>query len=149
MMTNTSSRWVPRITTMLLWALVAGSLTLWWLRLIAKAPVAPAIAAVAPSGPPGDPAVLARVLGAREQVAAAPVAQPAASSRFVLLGVAARPHNGAALIAIDGKPARPFRVGARVDEGLVLQSVSSRRAVLAEALDAPPAVTLELPLRRP
>lgn len=149
MMTNTSSRWVPRVTTLLVWALVAGSLTLWWLRLAVQVPPAPPVTAVALPAPPSDPAALARALGVREQAAAPQTPAPTEASRFALLGVAARAHNGAALIAIDGKPPKPFRVGAKVEEGLILQSVSSRRAVLAAAPDGPPSMTLELPPRRP
>lgn len=90
---------------------------------------------------------MARLLGA-SPVAASGSAQPAASlaSRFNLLGVvAARSHRGAALIAVDGKPARPYRVGATIDEGLVLQSVQGRRAVLAATAGGPAVLTLELP----
>jgi general secretion pathway protein C len=50
-----------------------------------------------------------------------------------------------ALIAVDGKPARPFRVGATIDEGLVLQAVEGRRARLGPGVDAPSTLTLELP----
>jgi len=39
-----------------------------------------------------------------------------------------------------------FRVGANVDENLVLQSVDSRRAVLGAPGGGAPALTLELPL---
>ena len=62
--------------------------------------------------------------------------------------VASRSHQGAALISVDGKPAKPFRVGSAVDDRLVLQSVESRRAVLAEGTGGPAVVTLELPLAR-
>jgi general secretion pathway protein C len=73
---------------------------------------------------------------------AAPVAS--LSSRFVLTGVVAdQSHSGAALIAVDGKPPKPFRVGANVDENLVLQSVDSRSAVLGSG--GAPVLTLELP----
>lgn len=68
------------------------------------------------------------------------------ASRFSLLGVvAARSHDGAALIAVDGKPPRPYRVGAAVDDTLVLQSVQPRRAVLSSSVGGPPVLTLELP----
>jgi general secretion pathway protein C len=83
-------------------------------------------------------------------VAAAPAA-PALSSRFNLLGVVAGPGRagGAALIAVDGKAAKPFRVGTPIDDTLVLQSVEGRRAVLAAADSGQPVLTLELPpLRR-
>jgi general secretion pathway protein C len=93
---------------------------------------------------------VARLLGANP-VAAGPVAQVASlASRFSLLGVVSeRDHEGGALIAVDGKPARPYHVGAAVDEGLVLQSVQPRQAVLANSLDGPPVLTLELPPVKP
>jgi general secretion pathway protein C len=92
-----------------------------------------------------DPAAVARLLGAGPVTAAAATSASLAS-RFALVGVVAdRSHKGAALIAVDGKPAKPFRVGAAVDEGLVLQSVESRRAVLAADTDGPPVLTLDLP----
>ncbi|MDB5946181.1 MAG: hypothetical protein JWQ33_1207, partial [Ramlibacter sp.] len=78
---------------------------------------------------------------------ASPVAAPASlASRFNLLGVVSvRSHDGAALIAVDGKPPRPYRVGAAVDDALVLQSVQTRRAVLANSVSGPAVLTLELP----
>jgi general secretion pathway protein C len=90
-----------------------------------------------------DPAAIAALLGAvPNSGAAAPVAS--LSSRFALIGVVAdATHSGAALIAVDGKPPKPFRVGANIDENLVLQSVDSRRAVLGSG--GAPVLTLELP----
>ena len=52
---------------------------------------------------------------------------------------------GAALIAVDGRPPKPFAVGSAVEAGLVLQSVEGRRARLGPAPGAPAALTLELP----
>ena len=66
-----------------------------------------------------------------------------------LVGVLAGGANqGAALIAVDGKAAKPFRVGATVAEGLVLQSVQGRRVNLGAGGDATAALTLELPARK-
>jgi general secretion pathway protein C len=110
----------------------------------------PAPAAVAPPARQAfaaDPAAIARLLGANP-VSSSSAAAPAVSlaSRFSLLGVvAARSHSGAALIAVDGKPPRPYRVGSAIDEGLVLQSVQGRRAVLAASAGGPAVLTLELP----
>ena len=53
--------------------------------------------------------------------------------------------GGAALISLDGKPARPFRVGAQVDSGLVLQSLGPRQASLGASVDGPTTVRLEMP----
>jgi general secretion pathway protein C len=79
---------------------------------------------------------------------AAAAGLPAVSlaSRFALVGVVAeRSRRGAALIAVDGKPARPYRVGAAIDQGVLLQSVEGRRAVLSASVGGPALVTLELP----
>jgi general secretion pathway protein C len=146
MATSVQSRWVVRLATLLLWLLAAGSCVYWGLRLAVRA--APA-AVAAPLRQPfaADPAAVARLLGASAVVASGP-AQPAVSlsSRFNLMGVvAAQSHRGAALISVDGKPARPYRVGSAIDEGLVLQSVEGRRAVLAAGAGGPPVLTLELP----
>ena len=56
-----------------------------------------------------------------------------------------RSSAGAALIAVDGKPARPYRVGTKIEEGVVLQAVAPRKAMLGPAADAPAAFTLEMP----
>ena len=130
-------------------AMAAASAVYWGLKWSAQGndrPVAPLPVADAPAI---DPLALARALGGGQVVqaeAAVPVAVNLAS-RLALLGVVATSrHSGTALIAVDGKPARPFRVGATVEQGLVLQSVGPRRALLAERMDGPPSVTLELPL---
>jgi len=138
----------PRAAAFGLWLLAAASAAYWGLRLT-SAPAAAPVAVAAPVAAPADPVAVGRLLGAGA-MAAAPsgVAAPPASSRFALVGVVAgASQRGAALIAVDGKPAKPFRVGARVDEGLVLQSVAPRRATLGPA-DGPAAFTLELPPRK-
>ncbi len=71
------------------------------------------------------------------------------ASRFQLQGVmAGGPHAGAALIAVDGKPAKPYRVGALVADRLVLQMVEERRITLGPAMDGPQTLVLELPAKK-
>jgi len=146
MVSNLHSRWAVAGATLVLWALVAAGAVYWGLKLTGRAAAATAPVAVrAPA--PADPAAVARLLGSSPAIAAAPVASLA--SRFNLMGIVASPNRqGTALIAVDGKPARPFRVGSAVDEGLVLQSVEGRRAVLAASAEGPPALALELPVRK-
>jgi general secretion pathway protein C len=148
MVSNLHNRWAVAGSTFVLWALVAASAVYWGMKLAAPRGGAPMMPVAARTPVPADPAAVARLLGASPaSTAAAPVASLA--SRFVLVGVVASPsHKGAALIAVDGKPAKPFRVGSAVDDRLVLQSVGSRRAVLAESTDGPAVVTLELPQRK-
>ena len=66
----------------------------------------------------------------------------------MLVGVLAGQQSGggAALIAVDGQPAKPFRVGAVVVDGeLVLQSLGRREARLGASRGAATTLTLELP----
>ncbi len=150
MVTNMQSRWAVAGTTFLLWALVAGSAVFWGLRMSARPGAAPLAAAVTRTPAPADPAAVARLLGASPAATAAAPAAPALASRLMLVGVVAgaASHQGVALISVDGKPAKPFRVGAALEEGVVLQSVQGRRAVLAPSADGAPLLTLELPPRK-
>ncbi len=142
---NLQSRGWSRSVTFAVWMLAGACAVYWGLKFGADA-AGPAGAPVATAFVvPVDPLAVARLLGAADGVApAAPVASLA--SRFALVGVVAgTSRNGAALIALDGKPPKPYRVGSAIEEGLVLQSVAPRRAVLGARLDGPAALTLELP----
>jgi len=147
MSVNLHSVWWSRLVTFSLAALLAASAGYWVLRWPQPAVLPPlAAGALEPAAP--DTQALARMLGQ----AAAPVAAAVApAGRYALTGVLAGPGpRGAALISIDGKPAKPFRVGALVSDNLYLQSVVGRRAVLAAgAADAAPSLTLDMkPLTR-
>lgn len=144
-MTDSQYTWLLRIMTFAVWSLAALAAVFWGLRLAAPAPVQVARIAAAPVAPP-DTESLARVLGGT-QAAAAPV--QAMASRYALLGVIAdRARYGAALIQVQGKPARPYRVGSEVDDGLVLQSVGPRSANLGRGPGAPVSLVLEMPQPR-
>lgn len=132
-----------------IWALVAGSAFFWGLRFFVQAPVAPPGTLVAQPGGDlrGD---LTRLFGADapppvQQAEAVAIADP----RFTLVGVVS-PRNpvaareGVALIAIDGNPAKAYRVGTVVDGNTVLQAVSARGVELGPR-GGPAAMALELP----
>lgn len=148
MQTRSHQPWGVRLGTLAIWALAAASAAYWGLRLTARPPGMPAPTA-APAPVAADMQAMARLLGAvtaqTPQAAAAPV-----SSRFALVGVLAGQQggSGAALIAVDGKPAKPYRVGATVDAGLVLQSLGPRQARLGAGLEGVTTVTLEMPVRK-
>jgi general secretion pathway protein C len=145
--------WTIRLATFSLWLLAAASVVYWGLKFVqgTAAPANTLVVAATPSTPAVDSAALARGLGGGPvaQVASAEVAAPSTlnASRFVLTGVvAAKPNRqGIALIAVDGKPARPYRVGAQVVDGLLLQSVVGTQVALASAADVPAALTLDMP----
>lgn len=91
------------------------------------------------------------VLFPRQPAPQAPAAAPA-SSRFQILGVMAAKlsdsRENLALIAVDGKPAHPYRVGNVVDGAMVLQSVTQHSASLGPQ-SGPTAFTLTLPTLPP
>ena len=135
------------------WALVAGSAVFWGMKLFVKAPPAPPrTQVVAPAAAlRGD---LTRLFGPDAPVQAADAAPEApASSRFQLVGVVAprspQVHGeGLALIAVDGRAARAYRVGAVVDGDNVLQSVRARGASLGPR-GGEAVLALEIPLPVP
>ncbi len=144
-------RWAPRLLTLLVWALVALSVAQWTLRwgdgAASAAGAAPALVGMTPALGAPDSAAVARVLGAAEATAAPTLAAPA---RFQLSGVvAATPSGrGAALIGIDGKPARSYAVGARLEEGTYLVAVAPRQAQLGTSASGPVTVSLEMPAKK-
>ncbi len=143
---NTPAMLWPRLATLLLSALAAASVAFWGLKLTGPdpSPVSAPVASVQDATPPVDPGAIARFLGGGAVQTAAPVASLA--SRFVLTGIVATSNQaGAALIAVDGKPAKPYRVGASLEGGLVVQAVMPRKAVLGAGMGGPPTFTLELP----
>ena len=142
------------MTAFLLAALAAASAVYWGLKWPGSKVDGPIAALAMLEAAPADPLALARALGGGNATVAAAPAMGApvvnTSSRLALVGVVANGKSrGAALISIDGKPARPYRVGSSVDDGLVLQSVEPRRALLAAQLDGPASLTLELPQLKP
>ena len=139
------ARWV----TFLVWAAVAASAVAWGLKIFVQPPAAPPQALVAETGRAarGD---LTRLLGVDPPppvAVKAPV--PAADARFKLVGVVSprspqAAREGLALIAVDGKPPRAYRVGALVEDPHVLQAVNPRGATLGP-VDGPALVALKLP----
>ncbi|MFZ5521969.1 MAG: hypothetical protein ACOZD0_12285 [Pseudomonadota bacterium] len=139
-----------RLAAFVAWAVVAASLAFWALRLLAHPlPVPPQALPVSM-----DHAVRGDVLKLFPAAPAAVAMEPQLASRFQLVGVIApragamADSSGIALIAVDGQPARPFRVGARIEGQLVLQSVTSRGADIGPAGGAP-AATLAAPTLPP
>ena len=141
--------WVPRLAAFGLAALAAASVVYWGLKWPGKDGDVAAASLASAEAPAIDPQVLARALGGG-LVAQVPQVAPAAgiaASRLTLMGVVATNKQvGTALISVDGKPARPYRVGAKVEDELVLLSVGTRRASLSTSMNGPPSVVLELPL---
>ena len=87
-------------------------------------------------------AQLPRALGATESTSA----READAGRLQLVGVVASSSGqGSALIATDGQPPKPYRVGQLVGEGLMLQSLGAKRAQLGATLSGARQLELQLP----
>lgn len=138
---------VARLSAFVMWALVAACAVFWLLRFVASPLQAPpqTTAVSTASAVRGD---LQRLLGAPVAVEAPVVAE--AVGRFKLIGVMAPKRaeagfdQGVALLTVDDKPPRAFRVGAAVEGDWVLQQVSTRAATIASPSAAQP-IRLELP----
>ena len=137
-------RWAVRASTFLIWTLALFSAAHWALRMAATPTgdlVAPPVQRPAPVA---SPAAVAKLLGASPQAPTA--ASPSLASRFVLTGVVANAlGGGAALLAVDGRPPKPFRVGGRIDDNLIVQAVDGRRVMLGAEMGGPHLLVLDLP----
>ena len=142
------NKYVLRIVTLVLAALVALSVSFWVLKMMQGASTTAAPATLA-AATPSDPKALARALGGG--ISPTTQAAPALSaSNLILQGVIAHgTQRGVALIAVNGKPAKPFVVGAAVDADWVLQSLSTRSATLKNAAGTAGERVLELPPLKP
>ncbi len=144
MVDSAPHRLVLHTATFCVWLLVAASATYWILQINAQRSSNNIPAAAVFKADAIDTTSVARLLGATPSQAAAPVS---ISGRFALKGVVSGAlGKEAALIAIDNKPALTFKVGSAVEEGLILQSATSRQVILAATRDGPALMTLDMPL---
>lgn len=146
MQTNAIPIWRVRLATLVLAALAALCGTYWLLKSQQGRSVSVSAPVAGDASRTPDPRALARALGGDQQVASTPAGAMPGRAPYVLVGVLAdRANGGAALIAVDGKPAKPYVVGAAVDGSLRLESVQGRQAVLVDASNGGAPMTLELP----
>lgn len=131
-----SDRLAAGVLSLLLWFLVAASALYWYFRVSSGGPpVSAPLASHALADAAPDARRVLRALGGQEAAitttAAAPA--PALAGRLVLRGIVTHGARGAALIGIDGKPARPLRVGAAlegIEGGWTVRSVTPRAVLL-------------------
>lgn len=136
-----------RLTSLLVWAVVAYSAVVFALQWGGGVPVDYVVAGSEQKqvAPDVDALAVSKALGA------APVQSASASlaSRFVLVGVMdGGPSQGVALISVDGKPAKPYRLGQAVSEGFVVVGTGPKKAELGPQLGAASSLVLELPVKK-
>ncbi len=137
------------LATLLVWALVAYSAVVFVLRWDVDEDVINAPSAVGQGQSQGLPDVDALAVTKALGVAPAQSASASVASRFVLVGVMdGGPSHGVALISVDGKPAKPYRVGQAVSEELVVVATGPKKAELGPQLRAPATLVLDLPLKK-
>ena len=142
---QTAGRKGPTIAAGLLWLAAGVSAGYWVLLAWGRSPVTP-VTAMAPSHMAVETAAVARTLGALPAAVPTGAVASAAPPRYNLLGVVAvGTRDGAALIAVDGQPPRPYRIGASLDGNLVLQGVTRGAARLGPSMEAPTSVELTVP----
>ena len=139
-----------RIAAFVVWAAVAACIAFWGLRILVTPRPAPSQTQPVSSTDSLRGDVTRLFAAGAVPAAAAGATEPGLASRFKLIGVMAPKEGergreqGIALIAVDEKPPRAYRVGARIDNALVLQSVARRSATIGPSQGAP-AVQLDLP----
>ena len=95
--------------------------------------------------PEVDVLAVSKALGA----ASGQSANASLSSRLALVGVMdGGPSQGVALISVDGKPAKPYRLGQFVSEGLVVVATGPKKAELGPQLGVAATLVVELPPKK-
>jgi len=136
-----------RVTSLLVWAVVAYSAVVFALQWGDGVPVEAVVAGSEQKqvSPDVDALAVSKALGG----AAVQSASASLASRFVLVGVMdGGPSQGVALISVNGKPAKPYRVGQTVSDGFVLVGTGPKKAELGPHLGAAATLLLELPLKK-
>lgn len=119
---------VARLVSVLLFAGLCGVIASWALDLLSpQAPFAPA-SAIGQAQPPTNLSPAGNLFGASPQATAAAVTQ--APSNVQVSGVLAGGKNAVALLAVDGKPAKPFGIGETVSDGLKVTAISADSVTL-------------------
>jgi len=137
-----ASRLGVGLATALVWALAAGGALYWGLR--AGQPPAPSLPpAVGDAGAAVNAQAVAHALGV-PRTAQQGASQPRAAiaGRVRLSGIVTHGAGGAALLSVDGKPPKPYRVGAEVEGGWVVQAVTQHAVELADSQER---ATIEMP----
>ena len=138
--------WLLRGATLAVWLLVGSSLVFWGLRLLPAPGGNAPVPAPTPLSQPHAQA-MAPLLGVAAAVPDRPTAHTLQAPRVTLLGVMAghATNTGVALLAIDGKPPKPVRVGTELEPGMVVQSVHPREVRLGPSAEGPSTLTLTVP----
>ena len=114
--------------SLLMFALLCGIVAYWALQLAGRKP------SVAPPEIVADPRAGIDLVAAGGLFGATPVAggnaPPPEVANIQVIGIAADPARGAAILAVDGKPGKPFLVGDTIVAGTRLGAVNADAVVI-------------------
>jgi general secretion pathway protein C len=155
MLTIKFGSWRSKLATFFVWLALGLCLAFWWLRAQVTGVIeVPPVASIRTSLDAHPGRVAAVLGGAIERAAGAEPTAIAvgAETRLALVGVVADGRGGgAALLAIDGQPPKPYRTGASVLDGLNLTRIDRKSVWIgpakngAEASSGSPAFEIKLP----
>lgn len=116
---------LARLISVLLFAALCALCAAWALKLLApRSPIAPsAPVAAAPGGI--NLKAPAQLFGQAPVAARSTANAPVAPANVQVVGVLAAGPRGIALLAVDGRPAKPFAVGDTLVDGSVVRSVGT------------------------
>jgi general secretion pathway protein C len=114
--------------SLLMFALLCGVIAYWALQLAGRKP------SVAPPEIVADPRAGVDLAAAGRLFGVAPVAgshmPPPEVANIQVIGIAADPARGAAILSVDGKPGKPFLVGDTIVAGTKLGAVTADAVVV-------------------
>ena len=127
-----TGRWAPHLAATVLFAALCGIATYWGLQLFApRMAIAPAGSLVDWQKAP-DLAAASRLFGLPPSAVQARRAT-AVASNIKVIGVAASSQRGSAILSVDGKPAKAFLAGDKIDDHATLVEVRPEVVIIEQA----------------
>jgi general secretion pathway protein C len=135
--------WALSIITLCVWSAVGLSVAYWVNKRVFVKPSEVDLD-VSQANLPVDSKAIAKLLGASDSEVVEPTST-ALKNTFVLFGLARSANGqGVALISLDGKPAKPYKLGSLVVDDLTLKTISTNTVMLAISDKATDGISLEL-----
>lgn len=145
---STGNNWLVRLVTFAIWMFVLLCVVYWGFKFTKFKPISAIPAGIVPVKVVETQAV-AQLLGSSGCIGNKPIST-AINANFVLHGIAnTNSGGGIALIAVDGKPAKPHGVGSQITELWKLKSLSRTGVTLVSSKSSAEEMSLTLQARQP
>ena len=145
---NSSNNWLVRLVTLIIWMLTLICVVYWGVKFTKLKAISAIPTAIVPAKAV-ETQTVAKLLGTNGAIGSNPRSM-VANANFVLHGVAnTNTGGGIALIAVDGKPAKPYPVGSQLTELWKLKTLSRTGVVLVGSKSNAEEMSLILQPRQP